>query len=159
MNPFASIFEAGDEHQLELDDMLVNSLWSEEQAAADNDNDDDDNESFDFAAFDVAPSPRAEAGESLSIVDVGNDWCLRQNNSVQMRRKIPAAGFTEWVGANMSLLLVRNKHVMQRSDLAEAVRVQWKNVDANTQALFARLHQRQARAKHHNRANSTNLCK
>lgn len=153
MNSYATFFEAAGEHQLELDDMMVGTLWTEEQdAAAD--------ESFDFAALDVAPwPPAADASEPLPAVDVADEWTARQNNSVQLSRKQPSAGFAEWVRANASLLLVRNKHLMQRGDLADAVRDQWKNVDGNTQAMFARLHQRQARAKHRNRANSTNLCK
>jgi hypothetical protein len=162
MNPRVEMND--DEHQVELDDMMISTMWDEDDDEEENEDDnDDDDDSFDFGALEtVAAQDESDDNAQLQSKSTSKTiWKMRQNNGAQLCRKVPLAqsGFNEWVGANVSLLLVRNKHLMRRSDLIDAVRNQWKSVDADTQALFARLHQREMRAKHHNRANSSNLCK
>lgn len=157
--------EEHDEHRDELEDMMTSAMWDwndDEEDEDEIDGDYGDDEAFNFGALD--DTVRQDESDQLAQLQPSSPvskWKMRQNNGAQLCRKLPLArsGFNEWVGANLSLLLVRNKHLMRRSDLVDAVRNQWKRVDADTQALFARLHQREMRAKHHNRANSSNLCK
>jgi len=83
----------------------------------------------------------------------------RLSNSAAVAGGGAESGFAPWLRDNFSMQIVKHKNERSRSDLNRAVRANFRALDAETKAAFARRLVREQRPATRNRANSNNLCK
>jgi hypothetical protein len=99
-----------------------------------------------------APPPAAAAEPQRAKIVV------RLSNSAAVAGSAES-GFAPWLRDNFSMQIVKHKNERSRSDLNRAVRADFRALDAETKAAFARRLVREQRPATRNRANSNNLCK